>query len=111
MVGVRRIGALSLVVGVFAIAGAIQANDAAASAPVRAYEVQTTSTQAGGHPDFMVEVDLVRRNELPSLICGCNSARDITVDTPPGVIAAPRRLPRCTSVEFALKECPSDSQV
>jgi hypothetical protein len=86
---------------------------AAAKTPIFSITSQTSDTQAGAHPDVLVGVEVGTRlgSIQPTEPCACNSVRDLLVNTPAGLVAAPGDIPRCTSIEFATSRCPVDSQV
>jgi hypothetical protein len=102
-----RIGATLLALGLLLPAGA------GAKVPIFSITSRTSSPRAGGHPDIAVGVEVGTRNgSVPSSEpCFCNNIRDLSVDTPAGLVAAPGDIPQCTSVEFAKERCPVDSQV
>ncbi|HVD38606.1 MAG TPA: hypothetical protein VNC15_07220 [Solirubrobacterales bacterium] len=100
---------------------------AVASMPVAAthaeepeYGIASTSatlstTQAGAHPDLAVRVDLKTDPSTDAAVAG---TRDVSVDLPPGLIAAPSRFPTCPLAAFlAITKytdpvpCPFESQV
>ncbi len=58
-----------------------------------------------------VEVGVRDVTEPVTLPCVCNAIRDLKINTPAGLIAAPGNIPKCTAAEFAIKRCPVDSQL
>lgn len=74
-----------------------------------------TTQQAGGHPDFTSDVTLkTESGDLPAL------TKDVTIDLPPGLLANPDAVPRCSLAQFVSTDleskaqdaaCPQDSQV
>ena len=97
--------AAALVLGVFSAS-------ASAEAPVHQFDVELTSQNAGAHPDLLTEFTLGNIFTEPPLECGdCNAAKEVAVNTPPGLVGLPRALPRCTQTEFALGKCPVGSQI
>jgi hypothetical protein len=98
--------------GVLAIALLLPAV-AGAKTPIFSITKLTSTTQAGAHPDIVVGVEVGTRlgSVPPSEPCFCNNIRDLFVETPPGLVAAPGDIPKCESVEFAKERCPVDSQV
>jgi hypothetical protein len=79
------------------------AGPASASEAINAFEVTTTSTQAGGHPDLMMTFEL----DSPGVP---EAAQNVSVNTPEGVFGNPNALNRCSSTDFAFEQCPSSSQ-
>jgi hypothetical protein len=105
--------ALGLACAVLAIGlAAAPAGAQAAGVHTRLDSFSTTplSTQAGGHGDLLVTFGFDVRNR-PPLPCDCNFPREVTVNTPPGMVGFPTHIPRCTGAEFATQTCPSDSQI
>jgi hypothetical protein len=90
----------------------IFSESASANAPVKFFEVTTSTTQAGGHPDIFSEYKVGNRvSQGAPIPCVCNEARTVIQNFPAGVIGAPQTLPRCTRVQLADGRCPVDSQV
>jgi hypothetical protein len=88
------------------------ADRADAKSPIIEYRSVPTTSQAGGHPDIITEFGVgTRFTEEPMPLCACNDPKDITVHTPPGVIANPHVAAICTAAEAALFSCSADSQV
>jgi hypothetical protein len=84
-----------------------------AKVPIYSLAPATSSTQAGAHANVALNVELGARGvtEPMALPCGCNALRDLKINTPAGLIAAPINIPRCTAAEFAIMRCPVDSQL
>jgi hypothetical protein len=108
----RRAACLATAAFALAIALVLPAT-VGAKVPIYSVISQTSSTQAGGHPDVLVGVEVATPNGgvPPTEPCFCNAIRDLIVQTPPGLVAAPGDIPQCTSLEFATGRCPVDSQV
>jgi hypothetical protein len=79
--------------------------------------VSTSTTQAGGHPDLNVRFALtsvmarhpiISFFEMPRPL---ETARDIVVDLPPGIVGDPGAIPRCAAADFFASTCPPESQV
>ncbi|HST42044.1 MAG TPA: hypothetical protein VLK58_21170 [Conexibacter sp.] len=79
--------------------------------------VSTSTTQAGGHPDLNVRFALTSvltphpvlpMWEMPRPL---ETARDVVVDLPPGLVGDPGAIPRCAASDFFAGECPPESQV
>jgi hypothetical protein len=82
----------------------LTAGRAKTSEPIEAFAVYTSTSQAGGHPDLESQFTLASPGDP-------EAAKNVSVNLPEGVFGDPNAVPRCTSVEFALAECPSFSQV
>jgi hypothetical protein len=77
---------------------------AQASQPIAFYEVSTSSTEAGGHPDISTKFTLPNPGN-PEV------AKTIEARWPQGVFGNPQAVPRCSNFDFARNECPSFSQI
>jgi hypothetical protein len=77
---------------------------AQASEAIKQFEVTTTSTQAGDHPDLQANFELEDPGEP-------EAAEDVATQLPEGVFGNPNAVVKCTSDDFALEQCPTDSQV
>jgi hypothetical protein len=77
---------------------------AQASQTISSFEVVTSNTEAGGHPNIRTSFTLLGAGE-PEV------AKDIAVEWPTGVFGNPQAVPRCSSLDFALNQCPSFSQI
>jgi hypothetical protein len=80
---------------------------AAIAAPAEAnepafYQVTTSNTEAGGHPDISTKFTLPELNNPP---------KTIEAEWPKGVFGNPQAVPRCSNFDFARNECPSFSQI
>ncbi len=85
---------------------------ARADTPIKYYSTSPSTTQAGGHPD--VEIDFGLKNRIlqgSTNPCDCEDAKNSTVHLPAGFIGNPHATPQCSIAEFALNECPIDSQI
>ena len=82
-----------------------------AQVPIYDFDVRASSGQAGGHPDVSVRLEVgTLATETPEA-CFCNAIRDITVNTPAGLVGVPSNLAQCTTSELVSGVCPVDSQV
>ncbi len=63
-----------------------------------------STTQAGGHPDLTMSFSLASS-------ASSETAKNVTYNPPAGLDLLPASAPICTLAEFALTECPFDSQV
>jgi hypothetical protein len=88
----------------------VLAEKAEAKVPINSFQTAPTSTQAGSHGDLLIAIGF-RPDLDPDVPCDCNLPKDITFNTPPGVLGLASNLPRCTLAEFAVSECPVESQV
>jgi hypothetical protein len=82
-----------------------------AASPVYSFSIVPSSPQAGGHPDLFTDFRIGTNTNQPPVPCNCNYAKDIVIDTPPGLVGTPTALPQCTDVELATLKCPTDTQV
>lgn len=108
---------LKSVLAVFAVA-AMPVSVAGAELPeygIQSSSVSLSTTQAGAHPDLTVRLDVKTDPATGAAFAG---TRDVGVDLPPGLVAAPSKFPTCPIGTFlasvALSEtspCPIDSQV
>jgi hypothetical protein len=85
-------------------ATAALAAPAQASQPIEFFNIVSTNTEAGGHPDIRTSFTLLGAGE-PEV------AKDIEARWPEGVFGNPQAVPRCSNLDFALNRCPSYSQV
>ena len=76
---------------------------AGASEGIGTFSVTSSDSQAGAHPDLGMHFSL----ESPG---NPESARNVIVNTPEGIFGNPHAITQCTSVDFALEQCPSSSQ-
>ena len=93
------------IVGLLLIGAAAKANS-----PIESFTAEPSSTQAGGHPDVIVESTHGTHTQPPNE-CGCSQPKNIITNLPPGLTGDPHATPQCDLVEFASDECPVDSQV
>jgi hypothetical protein len=105
--------ALASALALLLVAPAAQADFGLASQSVELTDsLDDPFTQAGAHPyafvtDFSVET--VPDPSLGSAPDG--NVKDLQVTLPPGLIANPTALPKCTTIEFVKKSCPASTQV
>jgi hypothetical protein len=76
---------------------------ARATQPIGGFEVTTSTTQAGGHPDLSALVELESPGEP-------EAAKELIVEAPEGVFGNPRAIDQCTSAQLSVNECPVSSQ-
>lgn len=77
---------------------------AQADQPIEFFKVDSSNTEAGGHPDIETSFILPGAGE-PEV------AKTVAVKWPEGVFGNPQAIPRCENSDFARNECPSNSQV
>ncbi len=84
-----------------------------AEAPIEAFTLTPTATQAGGHPNitFFFRVGNRITQHIPAPTCNCQDLKTATLHSPAGVIADPHVTPQCTAADFGELHCPTDSQV
>jgi hypothetical protein len=111
-------GPRSLAIRLFGVAVAavllvaVLAGTADAASPVKVFSVTPSSTQAGGHPDLKIKIEVGNRaTQGFANPCFCSDPKEIVVNMPAGVIGNPHVTPKCTAAQFGAKECPLDSQV
>jgi hypothetical protein len=80
------------------------ASGALADQTIESLQVSSSTTQAGGHPDLVASFALEKPGQP-------ESARDITVRLPEGLFGNPNAAEKCSAEDFALTQCPIDSQV
>jgi hypothetical protein len=82
---------------------------------LKSFEASLSSNQAGGHPDLVTSFEL-KREASGALFA---TTRDITIETPPGLLANPNAVVHCTAAQLVTIDvndpesgsCPTDSQV
>src|SRR5262245_27072545 len=94
LVGALLVGALAL----FAAA------PAQAEIDIEAFTTTSSTPQAGGHPDLTTSFTLESQGG------GSEVAKNVVFEAPQGVFGNPNALTRCTASDFALDECPVNSQ-
>jgi hypothetical protein len=97
--------ARSLLVGLllFAAATAFNTPSAMATQGIQSFETTMSTTQAGGHPDLITSFAL----EQPGMP---EAAQNVTFKAPTGVFGNPFAITHCTASDFALDQCPPNSQ-
>jgi hypothetical protein len=73
------------------------------SSSVTATGIVISSPQAGGHPDLFTSFSL----ENPG---NPEAAQNVIFNAPTGVFGNPRAITQCAPADFALNQCPPDSQ-
>src|SRR6478672_2318596 len=98
--GLRTIAGLACML---AIAGAT-ATAAEAALQIESFTTESSDTRAGGHPDLTTSFSLEDAGVT-------ESARNVVFNAPEGLFGNPNATNRCTSDDFALDRCPSNSQI
>src|SRR5215213_7256226 len=101
MTGKRLISFLAAALAVAAFAAPAQA-----SIQIKSFETISSDgaeTKAGSHPDLITTFELADPGSP-------EAAKNITFNAPEGVFGNPNALTRCTAADFALMECPVNSQ-
>jgi len=108
--------ALALAVALASVAPAAAAQAEPSEYGIESASAVTSSTQAGAHPDFTVDLRLSKDTEgfLPS------TTRDLFFDLPAGLLGNPNAVPKCSAAQLIGTEvndpsnesgCPQASQV
>ena len=98
---IRRSILAGLVASVAAVAAF--AAPAQASLSIDEFTTGTSTTLTGAHPDLSTSFSLEDAGVA-------ESARSVTFNAPEGLFGNPNAIPRCISSDFALEQCPSNSQ-
>jgi len=83
---------------------AVFAAPAAASPTISSFEVGTSDTEAGAHPDLTTKIVLDDPGQ-PEVV------KDVAMNLPTGVFGNPGAIPKCRSADFAVNRCTPASQV
>jgi hypothetical protein len=85
---------------------------------IRSFEVESSTSQAGGHPDVHFYASFDNRNveneefaEPEFGTCFCHDVQQADTHFPTGFIGNPHAVPECTLEEFSNKKCSPDTQV
>jgi hypothetical protein len=90
-------------VGVALLAAAAFAGPAQASESIETFETISSTSQAGGHPDFETAFSL----QSPG---SPEAAQNVIFNAPRGIFGNSNAISRCSAVAFTLDECAPDSQ-
>jgi hypothetical protein len=101
--GPRRALRLALSTIAAIAVGAVLAGSAFAAPEFFEYSVNSSSQQAGGHPNLNVRMKLENAGE-PEVV------KDLTFNLPVGVFGNPGAIYKCEAADFALNECQPGSQ-
>ena len=91
---------VAIAVGLLAIIAA----PAQASMQIGSFTSSSSNSQAGAHPNLITSFTL----EEPGVE---EAAKNVIFNAPTGLFANPSAALRCTSLDFALEQCPSNAQV
>jgi hypothetical protein len=89
--------------GLLLIAVSYGVTPAFASQGIANFETTMSTNQAGGHPDLTTSFEL----EEPG---APEAAQNVLFNAPTGVFGNPRAITLCTAADFALDQCPPNSQ-
>lgn len=82
----------------------LSAQTARAAIAIESFAYTASTIQAGAHADLRASLALEKPGEP-------EAAQDALIDLPPGAFVYPEALPRCSSTQFSLEECPVNTQV
>ena len=99
----RRLLRATLPVAAFLLAMAAPLASAQASEAIKSFTTTASTAQGGGHPDLQTSFAL----ENPGTP---ESAQTVVFEAPQGVFGNTNAISRCTSSDFSLDQCPSNSQ-
>ena len=71
--------------------------------PIEEFQTKSSDQQAGGHPDLVTEFKLGEPEK--------QVAKTVTFEAPEGIFGNPNAVSRCASADFAVSECPVNSQI
>ena len=77
---------------------------ASAAVSVTSFSVTPSTTQAGGHPNLVVDTSLASNPDS-------DDVKSLNVVLPQGLVGDPRSAGRCFQSSFAADACPADSKV
>jgi hypothetical protein len=100
----RRGGRAAAAFVLAVIASGLLAVGASAHQEITEYEVATTNSQAGAHPDLTTRLRLDNPG-LPEV------AKNVTVNLPEGIFGNPGAIYKCSGALFIVNECPPGTQV
>ena len=91
------------IAALIATVGAIQAAPALGSEGIESFSSTLSTALVGGHPD----IETTFRLAEPGIE---EAARNVAFEAPEGIFGNPRAIDQCTSLDFALTQCPPSSQ-
>jgi hypothetical protein len=95
IVGTFLVGLL----GALLLLGAVRADSASADAEILDFNLETTESQAGGHPNLIINMHLD------------GAVKDTLIEFPAGFIGNPHVTPKCTLENFGVNLCPTSAQM
>ena len=99
----RRALRVALCVALSLLTAVAFATPAMASEAIDSFNTTTSDTSAGAHPDFTTSFTL-HNPGAPE------AAQNVIFNAPEGLFGNPYAITHCTSSDFALDQCPSNSQ-
>ncbi len=91
------------VLGTLVALALIPAAAQASPIPIEEFQSKSSDQQAGGHPDLITEFKLGEPET--------QAAKTVTFEAPEGIFGNPNAVARCSSADFAVSECPVNSQI
>ena len=109
---------LTLLLGALLAGLCVWVGSAQAYEGINRFDMVPNGTQAGGHPDVIIEMEWDNsvfhegpEAPVPSNPCRCDDPRVITQHFPTGFVGNPHATTTCEIVEFSFGRCPETSQV
>lgn len=113
MSGLARRSFRPVLVSLLAVAALIACGASQAAAEGEIYEFRNypSTSEAGGHPDIVTNLEVANRFHTTSpVVTCCHDPRDIDIHTPAGVVATPHVLSECPPDQIPVYECSADAQ-
>jgi hypothetical protein len=102
VLGLTALAALAIAVGLKA--------EGARAAGVTEFSMSVSNTQAGGHPDWEMNISFEDRS-AGSGVCACEDVEKVDISAPTGLIGNPHAVPRCTLLQYGRHQCPPETQI
>ncbi len=102
VIGLVAVLALAIAVGLDA--------DNSSAAGISAFSMSVNNTQAGGHPDWSMDITFEDRSAGAG-VCACEDVEKVDISAPTGLIGNPHAVPRCTLLQYGRHRCPPETQV
>jgi hypothetical protein len=93
------------------VLAAVAPGRASASTGIDKFEMEPSTTQAGGHPNVTMFIQYQNRTNSPKDPCYCDDPKTVSFHFPTGFIGDPHSQPVCSLAEFSFAKCPLGSQV
>jgi hypothetical protein len=87
------------------------AGKASASFTISSFSAESSSSQAGAHPDFTTDIRFPELSGAGEFVTADGNVRQISVKFPPGLLGDPSSIPQCSQARFVARECPVESEV